>query len=371
LNARTKAGSLRAQDAGPAVFQPGDEEDPLNLRIPVDLKHAAAVASGDKPHSREERMSDITPMLQSLQLTKDFGTLRALSEVDLEIREGEIFGLLGPNGAGKTTFVNIATTYLKPTSGTMRIGGLDVLKQTSEVKNLLGVVPQEISLYDSLSGEENLAFFGGLYGLRGSSLKTKVSEVLDLLGLGERKKGKIENYSGGMKRRINIGAGILHEPRLILMDEPTVGVDPQSRHHIFDVIEGLRQRGATILYTTHYMEEAERLCDRIAIIDHGRVVACGTRKELTALIGEQAVLEIEFRGHADSEALHRALPEAEVRDDRVLIHTADAAAALSSVASKLSGTGIDLTSINIMEPDLEAVFLKLTGHRLRDGETDS
>ncbi len=310
-------------------------------------------------------------MLEALKLTKDFGPLCALSEVDLEIREGEIFGLLGPNGAGKTTFVNIATTFLKPTSGTVRIAGLDVMEDTARVKNLLGVVPQEISLYDMLSGEENLEFFGGLYGLRGGRLKTRVSEVLETLGLAERRKGKISNYSGGMKRRVNIGAGILHEPRMILMDEPTVGVDPQSRHHIFGVIENLRDNGATILYTTHYMEEAERLCDRIAIIDHGKVVACGTKRELVALIGEQSVLEIGFSGDPDPAVLESTLPDARIHDRRILIHTTDPAAALPRVVSGLSGVGVDLTSINVQEPDLEAVFLRLTGHRLRDRGTES
>jgi len=311
------------------------------------------------------------PMLHSTGLTKDYGSLRALSDVDLEIFEGEIFGLLGPNGAGKTTFINIATTYLKPTSGTLAIAGLDVLEETAGIKDLLGVVPQEISLYDSLSAEENLAFFGGLYGLRGSTPKTRISDVLNLLGLEERRKDKVENYSGGMRRRINMGAGILHKPRLILMDEPTVGVDPQSRHHIFQVIEDLRGGGATILYTTHYMEEAERLCDRIAIIDHGRVVACGTHRELVDLIGEQSLLEIGFRGQPEPGVLEKAFPDADLGGDRILIRTKDAAGALPSHVRSLADAGLELASINVREPDLETVFLHLTGRQLRDGGEES
>lgn len=312
-------------------------------------------------------MTTTEAMLQSIRLTKDYGQLRALLDVDLEIKRGEIFGLLGPNGAGKTTFIHIAATFLKPTSGTVRIADFDVLRETARVKPLLGIVPQEISLYDSLSGEENLAFFGGLYGLRGRRLRTRVDEVLALLGLEERRGDRVSDYSGGMKRRINIGAGILHEPELILMDEPTIGVDAQSRHHIFHVIEDLRAGGATILYTTHYMEEAEKLCHRVAIIDHGRVIACGTHRELVALIGEEAVLEIECRGELDRGALGGSFPEAEIRDDRILVRVADPAAALPSVVTRLANLGVDLSSVNVLEPDLEAVFLRLTGHRLRDG----
>ncbi len=310
-----------------------------------------------------------TAILQSSRLTQNFGPLRALSDVDLEIREGEIFGLLGPNGAGKTTFINIATTFLKPTSGTIRIGGLDIREDAGKIKRLLGVVPQEISLYDSLSAEENLAFFGGLYGLRGSDLKSRITEVLGLLGLEERRRDKIENYSGGMRRRINIGAGILHKPRLILMDEPTVGVDPQSRHHIFQVIQDLRTSGATILYTTHYMEEAERLCDRVAIIDHGNVIACGTRAELVARVGEESVLEIGFRGTADLPELERAFPGAAIDAGKIVLSSADPAASLLPFLSRFPGMGLELSSIHVLEPDLETVFLKLTGHRLRDGGT--
>jgi len=310
-----------------------------------------------------------TALLQSSRLTKDFGSLRALSDVDLEIREGEIFGLLGPNGAGKTTFISIATTFLKPTSGTIRIAGLDIVENTSEIKGLLGVVPQDISLYDSLSAEENLAFFGGLYGLRGSDLKARISEVLGLLGLEDRRTDKIETYSGGMRRRINMGAGILHKPRLILMDEPTVGVDPQSRHHIFTVIEELRSGGATILYTTHYMEEAERLCDRIAIIDHGKVIACGTREELIAMIDEQSVIEIGITGQADVAALESAFPGAVVQEGKILVPTADPAGNLPSLLARLPELGAELASIQVLQPNLETVFLKLTGHKLRDGGT--
>jgi len=310
-------------------------------------------------------------MLESVGVTKDYGTLRALSDVDLEIRQYEIFGLLGPNGAGKTTFISIATTFLKPTRGTLRIAGFDVLEDTPRVKEILGVVPQEISLYESLSGEENLAFFGGLYGLRGKMLRDRVREVLALLGLEERGRDLVSKYSGGMKRRINIGAGILHRPRLILMDEPTVGVDPQSRHHIFSVIEDLRTGGATILYTTHYMDEAERLCDRIAIIDHGSVIACGTHRELVAVIGEESVLEVAFKGPVDRGTMEAAFPEADVREDRMLVRTMDPAAILPGMIAGLSGVGVDLAGIHVLEPDLETVFLHLTGHRLRDGGAES
>ena len=231
------------------------------------------------------------PMVEAKVLVKHYGKVEALKGIDFAISRGEIFGLIGPNGAGKTTTVNILSAYIKPTSGKALVDGKDVTSSPYEIKEIIGVVPQEIAIYSDLSAQENLRFFGRVYGLSKGSLTERIDYLLELVGLKERRRQPTQRFSGGMKRRLNMAIGLLHQPSLLLLDEPTLGVDPQTREHIFDTILKLRDGGTTILYTTHYLEEVERLCDHIAIIDEGRIVAQGTLEELLSLREEAVKVE--------------------------------------------------------------------------------
>ena len=252
------------------------------------------------------------PILEVQNLVKKFGDLTAVDGVSFDIQAGEIFSLLGPNGAGKTTTISMLSCLLEPTSGDALIGGHSVTKEALEVKRIIGVVPQEIALYEELSARENLTFWGQMYGLGGNNLKTRVTEVLEQIGLTDRAKERIKTYSGGMKRRVNIGVGLLHKPQLLFMDEPTVGIDPQSRRSILDSVKELNKAGMTVLYTTHYMEEAEELSHRVGIVDQGKMIAIGTQKELTQLVGENETLRLhtgrECRCAAVDGRLERAAP---------------------------------------------------------------
>mgnify|MGYP001015530511 FL=1 len=232
-------------------------------------------------------------ILEVENLSKNFGERAAVREISFDVAEGEVFGLLGPNGAGKTTAISMLTGVLEPTAGTARIGGFDILKDPLEVKKLIGLVPQGLALYPTLSARANLLFFGSLYGLRGRELNDRVDDVLEVVALADRQNDPVDKYSGGMKRRVNIAAGLVHHPRLFFLDEPTVGVDPQSRNHIFESVLKLnRERGMTIIYTSHYMEEVELLCNRVAIIDEGKIIALDTIKNLVAMLGGGVVQEI-------------------------------------------------------------------------------
>ncbi len=228
----------------------------------------------------------MSAILEAYNLTKKFGNFEAVKGVSFTVEEGEVFGLLGPNGAGKTTTISMLTTVLKPTSGTARIGGYDILQDPMKVKDTIGLVPQDLALYPTLSARTNLNFFGSIYGLRGKALEERVDDVLDIVALTDRQKDAVEKFSGGMKRRVNIAAGLVHHPRLLFLDEPTVGVDPQSRNHIFESVLKLnRERGMSIIYTSHYMEEVELLCNRVAIIDQGVIIAMDTIKNLINMLG--------------------------------------------------------------------------------------
>jgi ABC-2 type transport system ATP-binding protein len=330
-------------------------------------------------------------MVQTKDLAKTFGTakkgeVQAVKGINLQIQEGEIFSLLGPNGAGKTTTISMISGLTEPTRGDAFIGGYSITKQPLEAKRLLGVVPQEIALYPSLSARQNLEFFGQMYGLSGKGLSQRVDEMLDFVELSDRQTDKIETYSGGMKRRINIAAGLLHNPQVVYMDEPTVGIDPQSRRRILDTVKLLRdQRGMTVLYTTHLMEEAQELSDRVGIIDHGEIIALGTPGDLIQQVGEQDRLvlkvgetmvgeEILQQIRTSVEGVTQAIfdPPGEEGENKanvsglIIVNAKRGRKALPFILHLADEAGIEIQSVEVREPDLEAVFLHLTGRALRD-----
>ena len=303
-------------------------------------------------------------------LTKRFGDMTAVDGVSFRIAAGETYGLLGPNGAGKTTTISMVAGLLAADAGSVTVAGRTMTPSAIEPKRHLGLVPQDLAIYPELSARENLGFFGKLQGLRGAELTTRVDEVLDLIGLTDRAKDATKEYSGGMKRRLNIGIGLLHRPMLLILDEPTVGVDPQSRNAILESVEALSVEGMAVLYTTHYMEEAERLCDRIGIIDRGTLQAEGTRDELIRLTG--GVDTIRLRGSGELTAARTALQtvpgvEQVDLDRQTLTLTAhDAPTLVAEVVGCAAGAGVALSDVEIARPDLESVFLHLTGKGLRD-----
>ncbi len=296
----------------------------------------------------------------------------AVNGISFNIQRGEIFSLLGPNGAGKTTTISMISCLLKPTRGTAVVNGHSVTDDPQAVKQLIGVVPQEIALYPTISAQENLAFWGKMYGLRGTKLQERIEAVLKIAGLTDRAKDKVETFSGGMKRRINIAVGLLHEPQVLFMDEPTVGIDPQSRRRILDTVKELNEQGLTVLYTTHYMEEAEELSDRIGIIDHGDLIALGTQAELSEMVGQYDTIVIEADGLTDVDVLIQSLltvngvHQAAVEKGKVLAQVTQATASLPSILAWAEKTDLHIKGIEIKEPNLEAVFLHLTGRALRD-----
>lgn len=311
-------------------------------------------------------------ILEVHNLAKNYGDFTAVKGISFDIKEGEIFSLLGPNGAGKTTTISMLSTLYTPTSGDATIAGYSITKDPMAVKQVIGVVPQEIALYEDLTARENLIFWGQMYGLSGRSLHSRVDEVLEQIGLADKAKNRVKTYSGGMKRRVNIGVGLLHKPRLLFMDEPTVGIDPQSRRAILDTVKDLNKQGMTVLYTTHYMEEAQELSDRVGIIDHGELIALGTQDELTRQVGQTDTLVLHIGENEDADALTASLKgikdvlEANATDHEVSIITPQAENILAAVVSKANERGIKIHSIDIREPNLEAVFLHLTGRALRD-----
>jgi ABC-2 type transport system ATP-binding protein len=313
-------------------------------------------------------------ILKVHNLVKNYGDFVAVKGISFEIAEGEIFGLLGPNGAGKTTTISVLSTLYAPTSGDATVGGHSVSKEAMAVRQLIGVVPQDLAIYDDLTARENLSFWGQMYGLGGKALRARIDEVLEQIGLSDKANKRIKTYSGGMKRRVNIGVGLLHRPRLLFMDEPTVGIDPQSRRAILDSVLELNRQGMTVLYTTHYMEEAQEISDRVGIIDHGELIALGTQAELTRQVGENDTLilhvgEGEGEAAAALAAAIRTLPgvlKASVTDDAVTAIVPEAEELLAPAVTKANEIGVKIRSVDIQEPNLEAVFLHLTGRALRD-----
>lgn len=303
-------------------------------------------------------------------LHKYFGEIRAVDGADFQIQEGEIFSLLGPNGAGKSTTISMLSCLLKPSGGNAWVMGHSIEDTPQAVKKSLGVVPQEIALYPDLSAKENLAFWGKMYGLRGKPLQDRVGEVLEVIGLADRQNDRVETFSGGMKRRVNIGSALLHKPDLIIMDEPTVGIDPQSRRHILDNVKHLNEQGMTVLYTTHYMEEAQELSDHIAIMDQGKIIASGTHDELVKIVGELDRIDLTISGEADQvidswrklEGVH----EVSTDSGTLTLLVDDSNQVLPNLFQIATNSDVRITSVDILEPNLEAVFLHLTGRALRD-----
>jgi ABC-2 type transport system ATP-binding protein len=308
-------------------------------------------------------------------LHKNFGEIPAVQGVSFSIREGDIFSLLGPNGAGKSTIISMLSCLLQPTQGDAFVEGHSVRQDPQGVKACLGVVPQDLALYPDLSARENLEFWGKMYGLRGKVLRQRVDEVLEIIGLTDRQKDRVVTFSGGMKRRVNIGAALLHKPQVVIMDEPTVGIDPQSRRHILDNVKELNRQGMTVLYTTHYMEEAQELSDQIAIMDQGKVIACGTHADLIRVVGELDRIDLTLNAESDLVAeawrnttgVHSLSAEnGEAGNGPVTLLVEDSNLVLPRLFESASQSGGRITSVNIQEPNLEAVFLHLTGKALRD-----
>ena len=318
----------------------------------------------------------MAPIIQIRDLKKQYnppnGPL-AVRDVDLEIEAGEVYSLLGPNGAGKTTTISMISGLLTPTSGEAFIAGHSIIDAPIEAKKHIGVVPQEIALYPRLTARQNLRFFGQLYGLSGQDLTSAIDEVLEFIDLKERADDKVETYSGGMKRRVNIGVGLLHKPKVVYMDEPTVGIDPQSRRRILDAVKELKERyGMTVLYTTHYMEEAQELSDRVGIIDHGEIIAQGTTGELIQMIGEEDQLMLRVGEQEVPDVVKtrfgnvQGITSVTQQDGDLVVRAKRGRKALPDLIMIANEAGLDISSVAVQEPDLEAVFLHLTGRALRE-----
>ena len=307
-------------------------------------------------------------MITVQNLSKKYGSTEALKGISFGIKQGEFYGLLGPNGAGKTTTISILSTILEPNGGSVSIAGFDLQKDPAECKKTIGVVPQEIALYNELSAYDNLLFWGGLYGVSKSDLKARADETLKLFGLFDRRNDKVKTYSGGMKRRINIASALLHRPKVLFMDEPTVGIDPQSRNLIFEVIEKLHKEGMTIVYTTHYMEEAERFCDRIGIIDNGQIIAQGTLDELKSSSKMKETIVVTCNNLSDAlfGKISAAWKDCKRIETAVHFYSDNVKNDLSKIILKCSDAGLDVLNIEIQKVNLETIFLSLTGKQLRD-----
>ena len=309
-------------------------------------------------------------ILDIKNISKNFKDLKAVDNLSFKIEEGEVFGLLGPNGAGKSTTISMISTLIKPDSGDIFYKESSILKKPGELEKELGLVPQDIALYPTLSGYDNLKFWGHVYGIRGKELNKRIMEIAELIGLTDRLKDRVDKYSGGMKRRLNIGAALIHKPKLLIMDEPTVGIDPQSRNHILNTVKNLNKEGMTIIYTSHYMEEAEELCDRICIMDKGKLLAIGNNDELIKLVNGREKIDVIFENLNDS-VVNRIkglyyIGDVSVLDDKVSIISEKAENLLGDLILIVKDSNTKIISIDVKKPTLETVFLHLTGRALRD-----
>ncbi|AZN41541.1 ABC transporter ATP-binding protein [Paenibacillus albus] len=309
-------------------------------------------------------------VLEIRGLTKKFGDFAAVDNISLKVGEGEIFGFLGANGAGKSTTINMICSLLQPTGGDIRILDRDIKTQSRFAKQSIGIVPQDLAIYEDMTAFENVSFFAGLYGLRGRLLKERTEEALAFVGLGDKAKSFPKNFSGGMKRRLNIACAIAHKPKLIIMDEPTVGIDPQSRKYILSSVRELNESGCTIIYTSHYMEEVEEICSRIAIVDHGKIIAEGTKEQLTATITDSKDIVIELKNAAGSEGERlKGLPgvrKVSQEENVIRIHSDASVDNLNRILKQLMAGDSEIRTVEEREPNLETVFLTLTGRKLRD-----
>ena len=310
-------------------------------------------------------------MIEVKNLRKEYKKMVAVEDVSLYLNKGESVGLLGPNGAGKSTTISMISTLLPPTKGTVTYNGKDALDHPQELRPVLGVVPQEIALYDELSAYENMKFFGKVYGLSGQELEDKIQEVLELVGLTDRQKDAVNTYSGGMRRRINIAVSLMHDPEILIMDEPTVGIDPQSRNYILDMVRNLnREKGLTVLYTSHYMEEVEKLCDRVYIMDHGQIIASGTKEELKSILSNEEMVQIQVEQPNEEFAKRLIKLEGinQVTEDETGYNliTSNGEQLLGEIFEEAKQTQVKIIGVHIQAPTLEDVFLHLTGRKLRD-----
>lgn len=312
-------------------------------------------------------------MLKVEQLSKSYDGKSIVDQLHLHIKAGEAYGLLGPNGAGKSTTIGMISGLIKPQSGSIMIGEVNMLQAPKQAQRYIGIVPQEIALYLKMTARENLMFWGRMYGLKGQQLKQRVAEVLQIIGLEDRANDKVGAYSGGMKRRVNIGAAILHEPQLLIMDEPTVGIDPQSRNHILQTVKQLNEQGMTIIYTSHYMEEVEYLCTRIGIIDHGKLLAEGSIEQLQQLVGNATTIHIHLEEAVEDEQdlLAKLMTHCEgrsftIKESVITTLSNEPQTVLVRILPLLEAEHITISKIDIQKPNLETVFLHLTGRSLRD-----
>lgn len=309
-------------------------------------------------------------MIRIEELRKDYGDIAAVAGISLTAEAGAVFGLLGPNGAGKSTTIGCISGLVEPTAGRVSVLGHDLRTDGRKARAELGIVPQELALYEDLSATENLVYWGSAYGMRGASLKARIDEILNLIELGDRAKEPVKGFSGGMKRRLNFACGVVHRPRVLLLDEPTVGVDPQSRVRLLDLVREQAAAGVTVLYTTHYMEEAETLCDRLAIVDHGKIIAEGSLADLQALMSERDVLQL--TGRIEVERLDEALGSLDAveivlaEDELLTLAVKNGPQALPAVLSQLAAIGCVIRESTMKQPSLESLFIKLTGRELRD-----
>jgi len=309
-------------------------------------------------------------MIQIQDLKKSYGDLQAVGGISFSVPQGRIYGLLGPNGAGKSTTIGCISGLIEPTAGSVRVDGHDLAREPAAAKRSLGVAPQELALYEDLSASDNLAYWGAAYGLRGAALKQRVREVLERIELADRGKEPVKNFSGGMQRRLNFGCGIVHRPKILLLDEPTAGVDPQSRRKLLDLVRELASEGTCVLYTTHYMEEAQEICDELGILDHGELIASGTLEELRGMLGERDLLRLAGRFDAARAAevlgVFEGLELVAVEASSLTLAMPGASRQLPALFGALGEAGMEVGETTLTQPNLESLFIKLTGRELRE-----